>query len=297
MDSYTTGYVTTIKVAFNLFDNRRSAKDLNSDDVTNIVGAGTLGLVGGGAAQAGLGHLALKGMQDEHDALAAKCINPEDLHRSLKRSAGIPEAELDTVRFGDWRGIGAPDPGPLAIPYFEELEPHMPAGHYGPFDFGEGFGGKDIMGKGVKSIIHDGGTPLSPSVMAHEMGHVADARKAGPRALKITSALAPRGLGTLAALGMAASGNETAADMSPYVAGASFVPQLAEELNANVRASKYLRDLRTHTPDMSVSRIRSLKTLLPAFGTYALGAAMPVAASAGLANYMKDDGILGEKLW
>lgn len=115
-----------------------------------------------------------------------------------------------------------------------------------------------------------------PDILAHELGHTKDYGKNSfrhaQRRLIFSRKLAP-GLGSVAGLGMAMSGNQTAQEYAPTAVAAGFAPQLVEETKANFHAAK---EMKRQQGWKGVRRFAK-KTILP-FGTYA---ALPMGAYFG----------------
>jgi hypothetical protein len=124
----------------------------------------------------------------------------------------------------------------------------------------------------IKSKIPYVQTRLRPGyahLLAHELGHAKNV-KGLLQKLMIT-----RGIGSTAALGMATLGGESAQEYAPYVAGAGWVPTLAEEARASYLAHKGIKSWGAKVkPEVLTKALSAVKKKFgAAWGTYLLAAA------------------------
>lgn len=137
----------------------------------------------------------------------------------------------------------------------------------------------------LKAGPHVGLTRPSTSSLAHELGHMK------PSFLKYLSAISPhlRSIGLGAGTMMGLSDSERMQTAAPFVAAAPLAPTLAEELRANVHASR----AEAHVLGKSEAFASALKSHLPAFMTYVLpvlaAAAAPLVAKA-VWQHAKEEG-------
>lgn len=124
------------------------------------------------------------------------------------------------------------------------------------------------------------------AIMAHEFGHVDAYKNKYPKVLgkKLTKLVRPLATfgPTAVALGIGGtvasrSDKDTKTDKflrenAGAITAASSVPLLADEAYASIKGTKMLKKL-----EPGYSKAKALKTLLPAFGTYALGAVPAIA--------------------
>ena len=133
-----------------------------------------------------------------------------------------------------------------------------------------------------------GMTEFSIPAVAHELGHIGNSHKLGPRGLMAAVLLgsAGAGVGTLAAT---QDESEFLQKAAPAVAVAPSIPLLLEEARASLNARKITNALIEQGKLDPSYRTRNLKALLPAYATYLLGsAALPAAIAATAGSEYRD---------